>query len=153
MIKVYCDSGAYRKELTELEKSGAIQLFQFKYENKNKNITHIAQPSMPTYSEMNYTFEDLNKLTLGDLGYHSIYWKEILAIVGGNNERDAKHLDAAYMEGCSIFITNDKDDISSRKHDIYDLLRISVFHYLEDWRDFLACVSGSETVSKGPGSH
>ena len=48
---VYCDNGAYRKELKELDKNGIIKLIQFKYENKNKNIKNIAHPANPTWEQ------------------------------------------------------------------------------------------------------
>lgn len=71
MLKVYCDTGAYRVELTTLEREGKIRIFQFKYENKNKHIRHKAVPSNPTWDELNYTWSELDDLTWNDLGRKS----------------------------------------------------------------------------------
>ena len=40
-MKVYCDTGAYSHDLRDMERLGEIEVFQFKYENKNKRIKNI----------------------------------------------------------------------------------------------------------------
>jgi hypothetical protein len=144
MLKVYCDTGAYRSELADLELSGTISLFQFKYENKNRKIKQRAEPSRPTWSELKYTWRELSGLTWNDMGRQSNIWPEIIKIVGSQNATDAKHLDSAYMTKCAAFITSDKTDIANRKDEIENLLNIRIFHYIENWDDFLAFVTANK---------
>lgn len=141
MLKVYCDTRAYRVELTTLELEGKVRLFQFKYENKNKHIRHQAVPSNPTWDELNYTWSELDDPTWNDLGRKSDKRQAIEALLGPNSIRDAKHLDSAYMEGCRVFLTSDKRDIVSHRSELASLLGIEVFHFHEDWPAFLELVT------------
>lgn len=146
MLKVYCDTGAYRPELTSLEQQGKVRVFQFKYENKNRHIRHRAAPSRPTYKELNYTYKELGGLTYNDLGKTSDKRKAIEAAFGANNIRDAKHLDSAHMEGCTVFLTSDKGDIVSRRGELASRLGLRVLHFHEDWNEFLALVAEDESI-------
>ncbi len=139
MFKVYCDTGAYRAELALLEAKGRIRLFQFKYENKNKRIKHKAAPSSPSWKELNYPWKELDD-PWDDLGKTSDKRQAIQNLLGPNSLRDAKHLDSAYREGCHAFLTSDKHDISSRRGEISQLLGLRVFHFLDDWNEFLELV-------------
>jgi hypothetical protein len=141
MLKVYCDTGAYRKELSALERKGVICVYQFKYENKNRKITHRAAPSRPSWKEVNCTWTELSGLSWNDMGKQSNLWEEIRALLGKKNTLDAKHLDSAYMEGCHVFLTSDKDDIVARRREIEQLLGIRIFHYQDDWDAFLQLLS------------
>lgn len=138
MLRVYCDTGAYRSELSELERSGAIQVYQFKYENKNRKIIHRASPSHPTWKETQYTWNELAGLTWNDMGRQSERWPAILSLIGKNHTVDAKHLDSAYMERCQIFLTSDKGDIVTHRYPLEQLLGLKVLHYREDWNEFLS---------------
>jgi hypothetical protein len=42
------------------------------------------------------------------------------------------------MEGCQVFLTSDKGDICTHKRTLEQLLGIKVFHYREDWNEFLS---------------
>jgi hypothetical protein len=138
MLKVYCDTGAYRNELTDLERNGIICVYQFKYENRSRRIKHRSVPSQPSWKETNYTWAELGDLSWAEMGQQSDQWKAIQALLGKGNNVDAKHLDSAYMEDCHVFLTSDKDDIVARRREIEQLLGIRVFHYLEDWDAFLS---------------
>lgn len=140
MLKVYCDTGAFRFELIALEREGKIRIFQFKYENKNKRIRHMAAPSRPSWKEINYAWSELS-LTWDALGKTSHKRQAIEALLGPNSIRDAEHLDSAYIEGCRAFLTSDKRDIVSRRGELVSLLGIEVFHFREDWNEFLALVA------------
>jgi hypothetical protein len=138
MKNVYCYTGGYRKELKGMEQNGLIKLMQFHYENRNKNIKSAAPPSKPTWEEMNYSWNELPKLTWDDLDKTSGKYNRIKDLIGKENARDIKHLDSAYMAQCDAFITSDKDDISSKKNEIYQLLNIRVFHFHVDWENFVS---------------
>jgi hypothetical protein len=140
MLKVYCDTGAFRDELRDLEREGKVRIFQFKYENKNKHVRHMAAPSRPSWKEINYTWSELT-LTWDALGKTSHKRQEIETLLGPNSIRDAKHLDSAYMEGCRAFLTSDKRDIVSRRDELRSLLGIEVFHFHVGWEAFLAFVA------------
>lgn len=138
MLRVYCDTGAYRSELSELERGGAIQVYQFKYENKNRKILHRALPSRPTWTETKYTWNELAGLTWNDMGRQSERWPAILSLIGKNHTVDAKHLDSAYMDSCQVFLTSDKGDIVTHRYPLEQLLGLKVLHYREDWNEFLS---------------
>ena len=140
MLKVYCDTGAYCDKLKRLERDGKVQVFQFKYENKNKHIRHMAAPSRPSWKEIKYTWSELT-MTWEALGKTSQKRQAIEALLGPNCIRDAKHLDSAYMEGCRAFLTSDKRDIVSRRGALRSLLGIEVFHFRDGWKEFLAFVA------------
>lgn len=137
---VYCDNGAYRKELKELDRKGIIKLIQFKYENKNKNINNIAHPANPTWKQDQTTWDEGN-YSWDDYGKTSNKRNEIISLVGLYNELDIKHLESAHLSECDAFITNDKDDIWSKRNEIKKLLNIEVFHYIQDWEKFVEFVN------------
>ena len=140
MLKIYCDSGGFRKELGALEREGTIRLFHFAYENTNKRIQHMAAPSCPTWSELKYPWSKYDR-PWADYGKTSDKRHAIEDLLGRNNIRDVKHLDSAYMEGCKAFLTSDRGDIVSRRKELRLLLGIEVFHFHEDWNEFVAFVS------------
>lgn len=139
MLKVYCDTGAHCDELKLLERDGKVQVFQFKYENKNKHIRHMAAPSRPSWKEINYNWSELT-MTWEALGKTSQKRQAIEVLLGPNCIRDAKHLDSSYMEGCRAFLTSDKRDIISRRGELVSLLGIEAFHFQDGWNAFLAFV-------------
>lgn len=147
MIRVYCDTGAYRRELAEFERSGAINVFGFSYENKNGRIKNIAIPSAPSLSQVNYTWDRLRRdkgardWTWDGLRTSSEKFPEILKIVGLQNRVDAQHLDSALRSKCSLFLTSDKDDIWSNRERIGEVVGICVLHFVEDWPLFLEAVA------------
>ena len=61
-MKVYCDTGAYSHDLRDMERLGEIEVFQFKYENKNKRIKNIANLSQPTWEQAKYSWSELGKV-------------------------------------------------------------------------------------------
>lgn len=146
MLRVYCDTGAFRSELSGLERRGAIQVYQFKYENKNRKIIHRASPSNPTWEEAKYTWKELGSLSWNDMGRQSERWADILRLIGNNNTVDAKHLDSAYMIGCQVFLTSDKDDIVTHSRSLEKLLGLKVFHYREGWIEFLSFLAAEGKI-------
>jgi hypothetical protein len=86
---------------------------------------------------MNYSWDELDNVTWDDLGKQSDKIQEIASIIGSSNKRDIKHLDSAYMAGCDAFITSDKGDICSKADDILAILNVRVFHFHNDWEDFV----------------
>ena len=146
MLRVYCDSGAYRQELRDYEREGLLTVHQFKYENRNRHIRHGAVPSRPTWKEMNYTWDEMRKteefrsVTWDSLGEQSPKFLEIAAIVGPENVRDAKHLDSAYATGCTVFLTSDKADIWSKRGQLKEATGMIVMHVQVDWPAFLELV-------------
>jgi hypothetical protein len=100
----------------------------------------MAAPSRPNWKEINYTWSELS-LTWDALGNTSHKRQAIEALLGPNSTRDAKHLDSAYIEGCRAFLTSDKRDIVLRRGELVSLLGVEVFHFREDWNEFLALVA------------
>jgi hypothetical protein len=146
MIKVYCDTGGYLKKLKELESKGLISVHQFKYENRNNKIQSEVIPSDLSYGDtLNYSYGELEKtiITYGDMERKSGKLEAILSIVGNENKDDARHIDAAYLTGCSVFLTTDKNDIWSNRVKLKELLGISVFLPKLEWECFETLVRES----------
>ena len=150
MLRVYCDTGAYVKNLNELEQAGLISVHQFKYENPSRRIRKGAVPSDLRYDDLaHYTYDDLknteilNTLTYDQLGGINSKFLEIQQMVGSQNRRDAQHLDSAYMTGCGAFLTSDKGDIWSKRAALSVLTGIRIFHVPSEWAEF------SEYVQNG----
>jgi hypothetical protein len=147
MIRVYCDTGAFRSELVQLEQAGRIAVHQFKYENQNRRIRLSAIPSDLRYDDLaHYTYGELGTtefqkdLTYDDLGLQSEKLNEILRIVGRQNRQDARHLDSAFMTACRAFLTSDKGDIWSKRCELKAFLGFSIFYVGTEWDDFLCFV-------------
>ena len=137
MKKVYCDTGAVRRELKVFYEEGKIILTTFKYENKNKNIAHPANPTWEqdhsTWKEGNYSWDDYERT--------SPKRNEIIKLIGSSNDLDLKHLESAHLSKCHVFITNDKDDMWSKRKEIKNILNFEVFHYIEDWDNFVEYIN------------
>lgn len=149
MLRVYCDTGGFRRELAELQRQGLVALYQFKYENRNRHIRYAAVPSAPTWKQMNYTWDEMRttpgfeSVTFDNLGEKSPKYDELLNLVGPDNKVDAQHLDSAYASGCNVFLTSDKDDLCARREEICALTGLSVLHVQEDWDSFLRLLASS----------
>jgi len=148
LLKVYCDTGGYAKELRLLVKEGLVELCQFKYENRSK-IQSGAVPSDLRYSNRaQYTYDDLradrflSNVTGDDVrsALRASKFQEISAIVGPQKRVDAQHLDSAYMSNCRVFLTSDFDDIASKRGELGPLLWLNIFLVVPEWEKFLAFV-------------
>jgi hypothetical protein len=144
-MRVYCDTGAYLKELGELERAGLVSVHQFKYENRSRRITKGAVPSDLKYGDaINYTYDELkttevlSTLTYDELGGINSKCAEIEEIVGRLNRKDAQHFDSAHMTGCTAFLTSDKGDLWSKREALQALTGIRVFHVPSEWPEFEA---------------
>lgn len=137
-IKVYCDSGGYRKELSALEAAGKIQLCTYVYENRNRKVKGRVPGSNPSWEEGDSTWEDSDG-SWEDSAQTSEHWTQLLGLVN-HNRRDAKHLDSAVLGLCNAFLTSDKGDVSSKAAEIYKLTGVRVFHFHEDWQQFVEYV-------------
>lgn len=138
-LKVYVDNGAYVNKLKELVTNDLIELIQFKYENKNKRISHDGLPGgEATFEDLkNYTYEMLGDLTYGDFAKSDKY-DDIRRIVGKQDSQrmDAMHLDSAYKSNCKVFLTTDKDDIWNKRKELECLLSIKIYLPIDEWDDF-----------------
>jgi hypothetical protein len=139
MLRIYCDTGAYRRELQEYEANGLVAIVQFKYENRNRRISESAPPSNPTWGQMNYTWGEvkadpvLSKLTWGDVGKTSDRFLSIVAAIGKDNFTDAQHVDSAFRSCCQVFLTSDKADIYSKRDELSKITNLTILHPIEDW--------------------
>lgn len=140
MLRIYCDTGAYREELSSYERAGTVELFQFQYENRNRKISRIATPSRPSWNQANYKWSELEGITWADMAQQSEKWPPLLSLIGKGNKTDAQHLDSAYMSGCRLFLTSDKGDIARHRDAIEELLGLKVFHVPDDWEDVRAFI-------------
>ncbi|MFQ5729709.1 MAG: hypothetical protein ACE5GN_05050 [Waddliaceae bacterium] len=136
MVNVYCEHGAFRKELKSLVDNGQINLIMFPYENKNKKIKDMSLPSEAEWSDLKNVTWDSAPRPWDDYGgsekYHAIQH-----LLGKQHEKDVKHIDAAYKSKCQCFLTRDKGDILSKKYELENLLGIKIYHPDDDWVLFL----------------
>jgi len=107
-MKVYCEHGALTKWLRVLQREGFVELVHFPYDadSHNSRTTTASIPSEAQLQDLNLTIQELP----GALeGYRaSEHLPEILQILGAQNRRDALHVDTAFKNGCSAFVTHDK---------------------------------------------
>ena len=136
MINVYCDNGAFRKELKVLSADGRINLIMFPYENKNRNIKDMGMPSEATWNDLgNVSWMNAPGRWIDYTGSNK--YQEIQRVIGKQHEQDVKHLDAAYKSKCQCFLTRDKGDIYSKKAELKNLLDMKIYHTDDDWQSFL----------------
>lgn len=149
-MHVYCDTGAFKKELGALERAGVIQVHQVKYENRNSKILRGGVPSNVTSkTPLQYTYDDLKRdaflreVTGDELkaAAAASRYGEILQIIGRQHEQDARHIDSALATGCSVFLTSDWDDIASKKDELLAHFNLHVFHCTKGWNAFLAHIN------------
>lgn len=139
-MRVYSDTGGFRKELINLECEGKISLIMFPYENINRKISDSGLPSRATFNDLdNFTWGTLPG-TFGDYE-GSEKFTEIENVVGRHNRVDALHLDSAFKSKCKCFLTRDKDDILSKSESLSKLLAIKIFHCDDDWNEFVQFVT------------
>ena len=130
-MKIYCDNGACPLELKNFQKEGVVELFMFRYENNNRHIRNSGEPSKATWADMkNYAWQNAPG-TWNDYAGSEKY-DQIAELIGlANNRVDVLHVDSAYKNRCEIFITNDKDDIWSKREQLEPLLGMRFFHISE----------------------
>lgn len=151
MKRVYCERGAYRRDLTDFERSGLIQIVHFPYEGRNKKIRTRATPSKVTCDSTYITWDDATPI--GQMTPSSKF-VAILRIVGKANEFDARHLDSAYKSCCHCFLTPDRRDIASNAEDFEELLGFKVFHAITGWKEFVSYVQeNNQSIMKNWDTH
>ena len=131
-MKIYCDNGACPQELKVLQKKGIVELYMWRYENKNRHIQNSGLPSKVTWPDLkNYTWDTLAANHWSDFSGSDKY-EQIITLLGLANKRvDILHLDSAYKSQCEVFVTNDKDDIWSKRAELEELLGLRVFNVFE----------------------
>lgn len=125
-IKIYCEDGGLTKRIKQLAKSFNVYLVSFPFENINKKTKDCSKPSNLTI-DSTYITADNTDICIGDTHLSNKFY-EIQNIIGKNNFNDVRHFDTAYKEGCKIFITPDKKDISSKSERLFDATGVMTFH-------------------------
>jgi hypothetical protein len=141
-VRVYCDTGGYRKELAKLQLTGQVEVLTYAYENSTKKIKLRAPSSNPNWDEGDSTW-DTDCGTWEDYAKTSDMWPEIVALLGSANLRDAKHVDSALQGGCDVLLTSDFDDLASKANEVFALTGLRIFHSVKDWDRFLAYVQSA----------
>jgi hypothetical protein len=131
---IYCERGAWRNELKDLESQGKIKIVTFPYEGRSKRTPNFSKPSLITCDSTNITC-DMNFLISDSV--RSEKYEEIRSIVGKKNEMDIRHIDAAYKSQCHAFLTPNKGDILSKKVELENLLKMKFFHGRDNWDEFI----------------
>ena len=111
---VTADSGANLKLLRALERQGLITLTAVNLENGKQNRVSDKIGPIAVWGKCKW----------GDgsvWGSDDNIYQQVLSIVGVNNYQDARHLEAHYRSGNDIFVTEDNDDILSKKDTLLEL--------------------------------
>ena len=125
--KIYCEHGAFTKEMKELGQSGSVELLHFPYDPNS----HTRKMKVATASQVRIC--DLNQLSIEELpGRWADYpesgsFPEILSILGSANRLDALHVDSAFQLGCVAFVTCDRD-ILDRRTQLARVVGMKFFH-------------------------
>ncbi len=101
LLSITCDSSANKKILHELERCGAIKIFDVNIETYSKNTEKIKAVAVHGHSKWD------DGSVWGDDSGHFQSAKEI---IGGHNIGDVRHLEAHLRSGNDIFITEDLDE-------------------------------------------
>ncbi|HEU5377954.1 MAG TPA: hypothetical protein VFV38_21235 [Ktedonobacteraceae bacterium] len=118
-VSVTADSGANLKLLRRLERQGLIMITAVNLENGKHNKVSDKLGPVGVWGKSKW-------------GDGSVYasedniYAQVLRVVGINNYQDARHLEAHYRSGNDIFITEDVDDILSKKDTLFKRFGIRV---------------------------
>jgi len=135
-IRVYCERGAYRKELGKLEN---IALFGFPYEGKFKKVAQPVSSEILASSNLPAS----SSIRISD-ACGSDKLSAIQLIVGRSNYFDSVHIDSAYKAGCKIFLSRDKKDIINNRAKLEELLGMKFLHPDKDWDEFMEVTKRSD---------
>lgn len=137
---VFCDSGGFSKAVQRLHLTGTIIAKQGLYEDRSKKA-EIARPSMWTFDNTHITF-DMSEVTFSDT--YSPKHAEIVRIIGSSNTwKDALQLDSAYISNAAAFTASDKRDIVTHRAELEPLLRLRIFYFPDEERDFIEWVAAN----------
>ncbi len=131
MMNIYCDRNvnyqALRNRIGFYEKHGFIKLIQFPFEEKNKRVREYGIPTKITWAEWKVPWNK-SQGTWQDMKY-SENFLQIQQIIGTDikHDGDCRHLDVAFKNKCTIFLTSDRD-ILSKKRLLEDLLGFEILN-------------------------
>ena len=128
-IRIYCEDGAYQKEIRGLKRDYNVELFTFPFENKNKRAKIPKSPSELT-CDSTYITIDNDFIRISDTEKSALF-SSIVEIIGKDNYNDARHIDTAYKNNCKIFVSPDKGDIINNSEALMRLTGIRFFHWKE----------------------
>jgi hypothetical protein len=137
--RVYCEHGAFRNELYQLQGDGRIELINFPYEMKIEKKHQKAKPS-------NAKIADLGHAPLAEAHWPLAEFKgseklaQIRQILGKRTRRDALHVDSVYKSGCDAFMTRDSRHILAKAQALEELLGMKFFHPDGQWEEFVGFV-------------
>jgi len=141
--KVYCEHGAFRQELYQLQRDGLVELINFPYEMRIKKKHQKGQPSKAKLADLKHVllaeahwrFSDFNGSEKLD---------QIRQILGPRTRRDALHVDSAYKTGCAVFLSRDRKHILAKSHELEQLLGMRFSHPDDHWDDFLKFIKANK---------
>lgn len=134
MLTVYLDFGGYEKSLEPLRNARLIRLISADIDGgtgtKVSRYVHKVKATLPVYEKDRGSYADATG-TYADDDNASEQFENIRKIVGRGNIKDARHLDTAYRNKSSVYITSDKGDIWNHRVDIEALLNLVVLRPCE----------------------
>ena len=127
MIKIYVDTGGNTKDLRPLLAAGKVFLVGADIDNHPYTQKRGIQvkSTLETWDKDQEAWDDDHE-TWDDEDNASEVYPALVRLIGRNN--DSRHLDTAYRNGCHVFLTSDKGDISNRREAIAQLTGIRVLH-------------------------
>lgn len=108
----------------------------FAYDQTNKQIKEVANPSDATWDEIDYSWDELDYAPKDFTP--SPHYKEIQDIIGKENRKDVLHIDSAFKSGSKCMFTRDDHFLSDGKKDkLESLLNIKLFDAVKDKDKFM----------------
>jgi hypothetical protein len=109
VLSIYCEHGADPRKVKSRIQSLPVKLVHFPYDSASRSgvIPIRPTPSAAQIQDLNFPINELPG-TLSDYS-PSPEFAKILMIVGGQNRRDALHIDSAFKSRCVAFVTKDCD--------------------------------------------
>jgi hypothetical protein len=119
-VTVTLDSGADYKRMRKLEVEGLIEITMVNFENGRENKrAKVKQNPVAVWGQTNW----------GESVYASeedLVFEQLKKLLGNNHIKDCIQLEAHHTSGRDYFVSEDKDDILSRKEELEKLFGIKV---------------------------
>lgn len=126
-----CDKSCNFKEMRKLELEGLVQIFAVAIEGNesNRKATNQVLPTAVIGSKFALIGDTDNPRSV--IARNDSLYEKILSVLGKENRADALHLEAHVRDGRDAFVTEDRDDILSKREVLQDQFGVTVLHTRE----------------------
>jgi hypothetical protein len=119
-LTVTLDSGVDYKRARKLEVEGLIEITMVNFENGRENRkAKVKQNPTAVWDQTNW-----DEMVWAD--EEDVFFEGLKTLLGANHIKDCIQLEAHHKSGRDYFVSEDKDDILSRKEELEELFGIKV---------------------------